>query len=184
MQPGDWKSGCVLSGSPNSSNNKNSVTAPYSLIRMRLPETELNPAQLHMLCSATRSKEESPWRKFWSQWSWYSSAAKISYFVCFNQKSEDSKPCTLTTEHYAEQIGLFVAITIHWCKQRLPQVSSYESGRFDYSLATLPREKGWKRIKLFNCLRTWRRKNSFYSLKKVFSCTDTYKTTKEIHRKD
>jgi len=58
MQPGNGKSGCILSASPNSSNNQDSAAAPYSLIHMRLPETELNPAQLQTLCIATRSKEE------------------------------------------------------------------------------------------------------------------------------
>lgn len=139
MLLGNWKSGCVLSGSHNSSNNKDSATGPYSLIQMWLPETEFSPAQLHMLCSATGSKEvESPW----SQWSWYSNAANISYFACFNQRIQDSKTCTLTTEHYSEWIGLFVVITIHWCKQRLPKVSSYESGR----QLLLGKSAWWKRV--------------------------------------
>lgn len=187
MQLGNWKSGCVPSGSHNSSNNKDSATGPYSLIQMRLPETEFSPAQLHMLCSATESKEEvSLWRKRWSQWSWYSSAANISYFVCFNQRSHYSKTRTLTTEHYSEQIGLFVAITIHWCKQRLPKVSSYESGR----RLLLGKSVWWKRGeegKAFYLAKDMKEEKQFsFILKRVFSYSDRYKTTKEIQiqRKD
>lgn len=196
------ESGCVLSGSHNCSSNKDPATAPCSLIRVWLPETiKFSSAVSALQCYFLGVRKRKVLVGNADHREVTSVEPRFHILVFFTKRVNSPSPVNISSPALplqnilAEAIGLFVAITIPWARQRLPKVRSCESGRFDCSLASLPAKTRWKKTKLLIWLKTWRQKNTFYPLKKVFSYNSEeifiyssyrHKTTKEIEiqRKD